>query len=779
MKILTFIFSFFITVQAFAQPSAAAPVPTRAGVDVVSMFSNTYTNVTVDTWRTDWSEADLEDIQIQGNDTKAYSNLDFVGVETVTKQIDITTMNHFHLDMWTPNMTTFRVKLVDFGADGAFGGGNDTEHEVVFTNVTPNQWNSLDIPLTQFVNLAGKKNIAQLIFSGLPAGGGTLYIDNVFFFNGTVVAPSPSTAAPVPTRDAANVKSMFSNTYVNVDIDTWRTDWSSAVLEDIQIQGNDTKKYSELDFVGIETVSKQIDVSGMNFFHIDMWTPNATTFRVKLVDFGADGAFDGGDDTEHEVIFENVVPNQWNSLDIPMAQFANLMSRKNIAQLIFSGLPVGAGIVYLDNIYFFQGTIVAPVPTVAAPTPTRNAADVISMFSNAYTNVAVDTWRTDWSSAVLEDIQIQGNDTKKYSNLDFVGVETVAKQIDITGMSHIHVDMWTPNMTTFRVKLVDFGPDGAYDGGDDKDHEVVFENVVGSRWNSLDIPLTQFVNLTSRKNIAQLIFSGLPVGAGTVYIDNVYFYNAESGPTEPMTAAPTPTRSASGVISMFSNAYTNVEVDTWRTDWSVAMLDDIQIQGNETKKYSNLDFVGVETVSKQINISGMSHFHVDMWSPNMTTFRVKLVDFGADGKFDGGDDTEHEVVIENPALGQWNSLDIPLTDFANLAGKNNIAQLIFSGLPTAAGTVFIDNVYFYDKASNVINTEIQNNVLVYPNPSKNGATLNTNLNFNSFKLYNAQGLLLDSGNQDYFRNVSLNSGIYFVKFEISNDNHSTAKIVVE
>jgi hypothetical protein len=246
-----------------------------------------------------------------------------------------------------------------------------------------------------------------------------------------------------------------------------------------------------------------------------------------------------------------------------------------------------------------------------------------------------------------------------------------------------------------------------------------------------------------------------------------------------MTAAPTPTRSASGVISMFSNAYTNVAVDTWRTDWSAAMLEDIKIQGNDTKKYSSLDFVGIETVSKQINVTGMSHFHVDMWTPNMTTFRVKLVDFGADGAFGGGDDTEHEVVIENPALGQWNSLDIPLTQFANLAGKKNIAQLIFSGLPTAAGTVFIDNVYFYDKASNVINVETQNDVVVYPNPSKNGTSLNTNLDFVSFKLYNVQGQLLDSGNQDYFRNMSINKGIYFVKFEISKQNQSTAKIVVE
>jgi hypothetical protein len=47
------------------------------------------------------------------------------------------------------------------------------------------------------------------------------------------------------------------------------------------------------------------------------------------------------------------------------------------------------------------------------------------MFSDTYTNVAVDTWRTPWSQGNLEDVVISGNN-KKYSALNFVGVETIA-----------------------------------------------------------------------------------------------------------------------------------------------------------------------------------------------------------------------------------------------------------------------------------------------------------------------------------------------------------------
>jgi hypothetical protein len=111
------------------------------------------------------------------------------------------------------------------------------------------------------------------------------------------------------------------------------------------------KLYSNLDFVGIETVSSQIDASGMTHFHVDYWTGNATVFRIKLVDFGADGGFQGGDDTEHQIEF-NVTPNQWVSLDIPLADFTGLTTTENIAQYIFSAATAGEANVYIDNVYF-------------------------------------------------------------------------------------------------------------------------------------------------------------------------------------------------------------------------------------------------------------------------------------------------------------------------------------------------------------------------------------------------------------------------------------------
>ncbi len=749
-------------------PTVAAPTPTRNAADVISMFSNAYTNVTVDTWRTSWSNATLTDVQIQGNDTKRYSALDFVGIETVGPNlINADSMFAFNIDVWTANVTTFKVKLVDFGANAAFGGGDDKEHELSFTPIA-GQWNTLNIPLANFTGLTTRAHIAQMILVGLPTGTGTVFIDNVYFSKAPVIITEPQIAAPTPTKNAADVISMFSDAYTNVTVDTWRTSWSNATLTDVLILGNATKKYSALDFVGIETVGPNlINADSMQTLHLDIWTANVTTFKVKLVDFGANAVFGGGDDKEHELTFTPTL-GQWNTLNIPLADFTGLTTRAHIAQMILVGQPTGTGTVFIDNVYFSKPS--APLvtePTVAAPTPTKNAADVISMFSNAYTNVAVDTWRTSWSNATLTDVQVQGNDTKKYSALDFVGIETTGPNlINASTMTSFHMDVWTANATTFRIKLVDFGNDAAFGGGDDTEHELVF-NPTASTWNTYDILLSDFINLTGKSHIAQLILSALPAGSATVFIDNVYFSKA---PTvlEPTVAAPTPIALPANVISMFSNAYTNVTVDTWRTGWSNATLTETQVAGNDVKKYTSLDFVGIETVGPNlINATSMDTFHVDMWTPNMTTFRVKLVDFGNDAAFGGGDDTEHELVF-TPVLNEWNSLDIPLTNFTGLTAKGHIAQLIFSGLPTAAGTVYIDNVHFSKKAVVGIDADSKNTLSIYPNPASDILFID-GLNSNethTVKIFDLQGKLVEShimNNSNSININNLNKGIYLVK----------------
>ena len=169
---------------------------------------------------------------------------------------------------------------------------------------------------------------------------------------------------------------------------------------------------------------------------------------------------------------------------------------------------------------------VTGAPTVAAPTPTLPAANVISLFSNAYSNVPVDTWSASWDIADVSDLKIAGNDVKAYSNLTYAGIEFTTNTINASAMTHVHLDVWMPQGVYFRVKLVDFGADGVYGGGDDQQQELTFNTgstppLAIGEWSGLDIPLSNFTALTSRAHLAQLIISS---DSKTVYVDNVYFH---------------------------------------------------------------------------------------------------------------------------------------------------------------------------------------------------------------------------------------------------------------
>lgn len=346
----------------------------------------------------------------------------------------------------------------------------------------------------------------------------------------------------------------------------------------------------------------------------------------------------------------------------------------------------------------------------SAPLPTVPPENVISLFSNAYTNVPVDTWATGWlySTAVLTEIQINGDDIKLYTNLNFNGIEFASQPIDATQMTRFHMDIWTPDATTFpaafKVLLVDFGADGAFGGNDDVSHELSFTantipKLVSKQWVQLDVPLSNFSGLTTKKHLAQLVISGDP---NTVFVDNVYFYRTGgSTPTVPTTPAPTPTFPSSDVISLFSDTYTNVTVDTWSASWDQADVEDLQISGNNTKLYKNLVFAGIEFINQTVDATSMTHFRIDIWTPDPTAlpavFKIKIVDFGANGTFGGGDDTEHEISLNASssiplATSQWVSFNIPLSDFTGLTAKGHLAQLIISGDPN---TVYVDNILFH------------------------------------------------------------------------------------
>ncbi len=178
--------------------------------------------------------------------------------------------------------------------------------------------------------------------------------------------------------------------------------------------------------------------------------------------------------------------------------------------------------------------VVLPAPTTAAPAPTAAASDVISLFSDSYTNVPVSSWDPQWGGQTgdLSDGRaIAGNNVKRVTQLNYQGVQIatmdangipVSGVLDVSAKGHLHIDFWLEAAGSFTLKLVskNGGVNALEDG-------VQVAGVAG--WNSVDINLAQF-DLVDLSKVIQMVFA-TGGASGTVtrfHFDNVYFAGSYS-----------------------------------------------------------------------------------------------------------------------------------------------------------------------------------------------------------------------------------------------------------
>lgn len=157
-------------------------------------------------------------------------------------------------------------------------------------------------------------------------------------------------------------------------------------------------------------------------------------------------------------------------------------------------------------------------PTVAAPTPpSRPAADVISVFSGAYADLAGTDFNPNWGqSTQVSEVEIAGNPTKKYANFNYQGTQFAAG-IDASQMLFLHIDIWTPNCDTVKIFPIVPG----------QPEQAVKIAPAANGWVSTDINLAQYT--IPLNNIIQFKMESFPFGGPTVYWDNLYFHKNTVG----------------------------------------------------------------------------------------------------------------------------------------------------------------------------------------------------------------------------------------------------------
>jgi PKD repeat protein len=157
--------------------------------------------------------------------------------------------------------------------------------------------------------------------------------------------------------------------------------------------------------------------------------------------------------------------------------------------------------------------------------------------------------------------------------------------------------------------------------------------------------------------------------------------------TQTLTTVPAaPTELEANVISIYSDAYTDIAGVNLNPNWGQATVtSEVEVlTGEMVLKMAGLNYQGIDWAGTPQDVSAKTKLHLDIWCPVVTDINVSLISSGA----------ENPVTIATEA-GVWKSVDILLSDYT-VPDKTATIQIKFDDAGTGtAPTIYVDNIYFY------------------------------------------------------------------------------------
>ena len=644
------------------------------------------------------------------------------------------------------------------------------------SNTVVNAWEELTFDFYSAIGDTSYGKVVIIPDNSARTEANITYFDNITFTAG--VAPvGPSEAAPTPpTRNAADVVSFYSDAYATTGMQEYFPNWMVGTVSDYPINGNNTWKMDELGFAALANYGG-IDLSTMEKMYIDYYTTQdvvGAKLFVKLVDTN--------DSQELLLDLGAVTAGSWQTVEVDLtAQNTANIDLSTVTQFLIDPSTDGDTF-YIDNWYFAKGSPTTPAtaPTTAPAAPTLDAADVISFYSDSYTDIALGEYFPNWSEATVTDFPIDGNNIWKMASMNFASV-TQYDGVDLSGMNKMYIDYWTTQDVVgakLFVKLVDTN--------DSQELLLDLGAVTAGSWQTVEVDLTaQNTANIDLSTVTQFLIDPSTDG-DTFYIDNWYF--AKGSPTTPATAPTTapaapPARNSWDVISVYGEAY-GAAIGLNNTDWDKATFADETIAGNVVLKaeLAGGDYLGADLAAK-IDASEMTHFHIDYWiAGDLLTGQTMNTKWSnhAGGNVQTSSFQDYNT---GPETGTWKSRDI---DIEALTGDGNgdfsraeLAQLIVT-LSAAGGTypsaIYIDNVYFYRAATASIN-DLESNVNVYPNPVENTLNVSAGVVVDAVSIFDLTGreVMRATPNAAAFSLdvADLNKGMYLVTVKAGKQELTT------
>ncbi len=340
-------------------------------------------------------------------------------------------------------------------------------------------------------------------------------------------------------------------------------------------------------------------------------------------------------------------------------------------------------------------------------------------------------------------------------------------------------DMWVPAGSSGSHLL-------KFEGGSSGATQMFFTTTASDDWETVSV---DFGASLGTEYPILVIFTDCGNGSdittsGTYYVDNINGPNGATVPVEgiPETAAPTPTQdeNAQQVISIFSDAYTDISGSNFNPNWGQSTnFEFYDISGNINLKYSALNYQGTNIGSANgdvamADVSNHDFIHVDFWTPNSTELNFYLIS-------GTGANAPAEFAYSLPiTTEEWVSVDIPLSHFSdNSVNLADIKQIKVDG----NGTVYFDNWFFWVDNLGVEDiTANQGMVTLYPNPVQAGMNFylqSDNEEVAQVSVFNMEGKLVKTVmNTDEISTQGLDKGVYLLSIETVNGNIENEKLIV-
>ena len=428
MKKITLLITLMISSLGFSQPTVSAPTPTRLAANVVSIFSDSFTDLSGTNFNPNWGQSGFNTANStfdtgSGNFALYYPNFGYQGIQYTAT--DISKMEYVHLDIWTEGSVAPHFYVIS--------AGKDTQSYAI-PNVS-GAWQSIDIPLSTF-NLIDFTQAIQFKIDG-GSSSDAIYIDNLYFYK-------------VPVSSS-----------------------SDATLSSLKVEG--------------------VTISGFtsSILSYTYSLPNGTTTVPTVTAIATQGT------SSAVVTTASALPGDTKVL---------VTAQDNTTKT-------------------YTVTFELTGPSAPAPTPpNRNAADVFSLFSDKYTNIAIDTWSTSWDDSSITDITVSGDNVKKINFTNFLGVQLTNFE-NASAFTNFHMDYW---IDTVGVGAVLNPKLSNHTGNGGETNALLYTNPVSTtgQWVSIDVPLTSFAGQPALDALNQFLISNGGPSAGPIvaYVDNIYLY---------------------------------------------------------------------------------------------------------------------------------------------------------------------------------------------------------------------------------------------------------------